>query len=51
MKPWIPCIIGMMVGSLVLIWITAFKPHDLSQESTENRENCFFIQKSIDIQK
>ena len=30
MKPYVACILGMMVGSIVLLSSAVYRPHDLS---------------------
>lgn len=51
MTPFIACIFGMMVGSIVLLWSAVYKPYDLSHLCGTNEHNSFFCEKSVDMQK
>gem|GEM_PF-2750941 len=48
MKPWLTCVLGMMIGSIVLIWGAIFKPHDLDYQLNSN-EKIVFYKKGFDI--
>lgn len=51
MKPWVSCAVGMMIGSIVLIWSVVFKPHDLTLFQSIAGKGNFLCQKCVDIQK
>jgi uncharacterized membrane protein SpoIIM required for sporulation len=39
MKPFVACILGMMVGTIVLLSSAMYKPHDLSHFQTNFEKN------------
>jgi hypothetical protein len=49
MRSFLACAIGMMIGSIVLIWAAVFKPHNLENFSDCCEKSHFLIKKGIDI--
>jgi hypothetical protein len=41
MQPFTACILGMMVGSVVLLGTIIFKPHQLNEFAASDKNVCF----------